>query len=123
VQRSTGDVLHAFHQLDEAIAVGGPHRREADAAVAHHDGGDAVPCRRQQAAVPGGLTVVVAVDVDEARGDEQTVGRHLPVTAALDRSDLGDATGGDGDIRGASRCTGAVDHGAGTDDDVVVCHG
>ena len=41
--------------------------READAAVAHHDGGDAVPRRRQQAAVPGGLAVVVGVDVDEAR--------------------------------------------------------
>ena len=46
VQRGAGDVLDALHQLDEEALAAGAHRREADAAVAHHDGGDAVPARR-----------------------------------------------------------------------------
>ncbi len=48
VQRGAGDVLDALHQLDEPVVVGRAHRREADAAVAGHDGGDAVPRRRDQ---------------------------------------------------------------------------
>ena len=55
----------------------GGHGREADAAVAHHDGGDAVPARRREQRVPGGLAVVVRVDVDEAGGDERAVGVDL----------------------------------------------
>ena len=42
VQRGAGDVLDALHQLDEPVLLAGPHRGEADAAVADHDGGDAV---------------------------------------------------------------------------------
>ena len=90
VERGAGDVLHALHELDEPVVVGGPHRREADAAVAGHDGGDAVPRRRDEAVVPGGLAVVVHVDVDEARGDEQAVGVELLGGAAVDAPDLGD---------------------------------
>ncbi len=40
-ERGAGDVLHAFHQLDEPLAILLAHRREADPAVAHHAGGDA----------------------------------------------------------------------------------
>ena len=67
VQRGAGDVLDALHQLDEALVVGRADRREADAAVAGDDRGDAVPRRRAEPVVPGGLAVVVHVDVDEAR--------------------------------------------------------
>ena len=56
-----------FHELDEpGVAVGG-RWREADAAVAHHHGGDAVPGARGDPRVPGDLGVVVGVDVDPAR--------------------------------------------------------
>ena len=48
VQRRTGDVLHALHELDEPVVVGGAHGREADPAVAGHHGGDAVPRRRDE---------------------------------------------------------------------------
>ena len=48
-------------------ASAGAHRGEADAAVAHDDGGDAVPADGVSMRVPGGLAVVVGVDVDEAR--------------------------------------------------------
>ncbi len=52
VQRGAGDVLHALHQLDQEVLGAGAHRREADAAVAHDDGGDAVPARRGDAPGP-----------------------------------------------------------------------
>ena len=48
----------------------GRGRREADAAVAHDDGGDAVPGRRRHLRVPRRLAVIVRVDVDEARRDD-----------------------------------------------------
>ena len=56
--------------------------READAAVAHDHGRDAVPGRRGEVRVPGRLPVVVGVDVDEARGDEQAVGVDLAAAGA-----------------------------------------
>ena len=43
VERRAGDVLDAFHQLDQVRLGAGTDGREADAAVAHDDGGDAVP--------------------------------------------------------------------------------
>ena len=52
----------------------GRGRGEADAAVAGHQRGDAVPAARGEHLVPGGLAVVVGVDVDPARGDQQPVG-------------------------------------------------
>ena len=66
-----GDVLDAGHQVDQRLVVVGPARREADAAVAHHRGRDAVRRRRRHAVRPDGLTVVVGVQVDEPGGDEQ----------------------------------------------------
>ena len=113
VQHRAGDVLDAFHQLDEPLVVGGAHRREADAAVADDDGGDAVPRRRDHALAPRRLAVVVAVDVDEAGRDEQAVGvdrraspRRRPsptsvIDAVVDR-----------DVGRARRRAGAVDDGA-----------
>ena len=38
-----GDVLDALHDLDQRVAVLRPAGREADAAIAHHHGGDAMP--------------------------------------------------------------------------------
>ena len=43
VKRSARDVLDPFHQLDQLAVIGVVHRRETDAAVAHHDRRDAVP--------------------------------------------------------------------------------
>ena len=63
----------SMSSIEPFVAVG-PHRREADAAVAEDRGGDAVPARRREVRVPGGLPVEVGVDVDEAGGDHQPVG-------------------------------------------------
>ena len=73
-ERGAGDVLDALHQFDEPLAFAGPHWCEPDTAVTHDHGGDAVPARRREVRVPGDLTVVVRVDVDEAGCHEMTGG-------------------------------------------------
>src|SRR5271169_5668124 len=65
-QRAAGDVLYALHQFDEPVVPVGPHRSETDAAIAHDRGGHAMPARRCQMRIPGGLTVEMRVDVDES---------------------------------------------------------
>ena len=52
VHDRAGDVLDAFHQLDQLLAVGRLARREADAAIAHHHGGDAVPATTASCGCP-----------------------------------------------------------------------
>ena len=99
------------------------HRREADAAVAHDHRGDAVPARRREQRVPGDLAVVVGVDVDEARRDQQAVGVDVRRAAASSSSpgvaDLGDAAVVDGDVGGPGVGTGAVDQRAAADHELV----
>ena len=90
-----------------------------DAAVAHHDGGHAVPARRREQLVPRGLAVVVRVDVDEARRDERAVGVDLVAGRAVDRADLGDDAVGDGDVGRAGRRARAVDDRPPSDHQIV----
>ena len=78
VMAEPGDVLHALHQLDEPLVAVGGRRREADAAVAHHHGGDAVPRARRDPRVPGDLGVVVGVDVDPPGRDAAGRRRRAP---------------------------------------------
>ena len=52
VQRGAGDVLDAFHQLDEPRLLTRPHRRETDAAIAGHDRRHAMGRRRAPAPGP-----------------------------------------------------------------------
>ena len=119
VERRAGNVLDAFHQLDQALAVLGLHRREADAAIAHHHRGDAVPARGLQTRVPGRLAVVVGVDVDEARRDQQALGVDLlgarAATPCRPRRSCRPST-----ATSASRSAGAraVDHRAAADDQI-----
>ena len=61
--------------------------READAAIAHHRRGDAVPGRRREVAVPDRLAVVMGVDVDEAGRDELAARVDLLAPASGDLAD------------------------------------
>jgi hypothetical protein len=123
VQRAAGDVLDALHELDQAVVVGRAHRGEPDAAVAGHDGRDAVPGRRDEAVVPGRLAVVVAVDVDEAGRHEQAVGVHLSPSPTRHTSDVGDEPAGDGDVGGPGVGPGPVDDRAAPEHEVMFGHG
>ena len=107
-----GDVLDAFHDLDQRVAVLRPAGREADAAIAHHHGGDAVARRRHEALVPGRLAVIVGVDVDEARRDGEALGVDLLAPGAGHAADGGDAAVLHGDVGLARRTARAVEHGA-----------
>ena len=109
-QRGAGDVLDAFHQPDEPVVLVGLHRREADAAVAHHDGGHAVPARRREHRVPGDLAVEVRVHVDEAGRDEHAVGvDRLARAGVLELADLGDRPSAIATSAGRGGAPGAVD--------------
>ncbi len=87
VERGARDVLDAFHQLDQALAILDLHRCKADAAIAHHRRGDAMPARGLQARVPGRLAVIVGVDVDETRRDQQALGVDLLGAGTSDLTD------------------------------------
>ena len=120
-ERGAGDVLDALHQPDEPLVLVGAHRREADAAVAHHHRGDAVPARRREQRVPGDLAVVVRVDVDEAGRDEHAVGVDRPARRRRRRAvaDLGDHAVVDRDVGRRGRRAGAVDDRAAADHEIV----
>ena len=70
--RVAGNVLDALHHRRQDLAVLGLARGERDAAVAHHDAGDAVVAAAGPDRIPRQLRVEVRVDVDEAR-------RHQPI--------------------------------------------
>ena len=85
----------------------GPDGCEADAAVAHHDGGDAVVAGGREIGVPGDLGVHVGVDIDPAGGDKHAFGVDLALAGADFAADGSDAVAVDGDIAeefGLRRC-------------------
>ena len=115
VERGAGDVLDALHQFDEPLVTVGTNRREAHAAVAHDDGRDAVPGRRSDQRIPGDLPVVVRVDVDPPRRDEEAGGVDLVGTPLGHLAHRHDSPFIDGDV-GHARCVaGTVDHRAASD--------
>ncbi len=67
----------------------GIRRREAHAAIAHHQGGDAVPARRGDVRIPGDLGVVVRMHVDPAGQHQLSAGVDFAVPGA-NASDLRD---------------------------------
>src|SRR6185437_5878056 len=109
----------SLHQADEPVAAVGRGRREADPAVAHDHGGDAVPDRRREQRVPGDLPVVVGVDVDEAGRDREAGGVELLATGLVDGAHHGEAPVVDGDVAGRRTTTAAVDHGSVPDHQIV----
>jgi hypothetical protein len=71
-----------------------------------------------QAFVPGGLPVVVGVDVDETGRNHGSVRLDLASARRTDEAHLDDAIPVDGDIGRTGRGTRPVDHGAGSDHEV-----
>ena len=114
-QHHLGDVLHAFHQLDQHIALLRPAGREADAAIADQDGGYAVPRGWADAIGPGHLRVVVGVDVDEARRDQLATGVDFPVALGQRPANRCDLFANDGNVAFVAWRPGAIDDGASTD--------
>ena len=118
-QRRTRDVLHAFHQPYQPLAALGRSRCKAHAAVAKDRGRHAVPAGGQQMRIPGGLGVVVGVDVDKARRHPAAAGIDLARCRAEARPDFAHATFVDGDIRFPRLGTGAIHQRASANDQLV----
>ncbi len=119
VECGARNVLDALHELDQEVVLIRPHRCEADAAVAHHGRGDAVIAGRRELRIPGGLAVVVGVDVDEARRHGQPRGVERARGAAGNLPDCSDAAVLYRYIARTRRGAGAVDQGAVANDEVV----
>ncbi len=76
-ERTARDVLDAFHQADQKFLLARLNRRKADSAVAHHDRRNAVPARRTEVRIPGDLAVIVRVDINPSRRDDEAAGVDL----------------------------------------------
>ena len=118
-ERGSGDVLDALHQADEPLVAIRPGGGEADAAIAHDDGCDAVPAAGGHFRIPGGLAVIMGVDVDEAGGDVKASGVDFGAALCGHLADDGDAVAVDCHIALEGGVAGAVDDGAAADDHIV----
>ena len=72
--------------------------------------------------VPGGLAVVVGMDVDEAGSHQTAPCIDLAMALAFDHADFGDASVVDGDIGLLTRRAAAVDNGAAADHGLMGVH-
>jgi len=72
-QHIARDVLDRFHRGHEQIVIGGTGRCEADSAHAENDGRHPVCVARRERVIEEGLTVVMRMDVNEARGHNETL--------------------------------------------------
>ena len=118
-QRGAGDVLHAFHDVDQAIVKIGFDRGKAHAAIAHDDRGHAVPARGRKERVPADLAIVVGVNVDPARRDQQASGIDFTGSSARHHADCGDHVAVDRYIGHPARRASAIDHGSIADYDIM----
>ena len=123
-QNRFGNILDAFHQLDQPLMIGRPAGREADAAIAHDGGGDAILRRGRDVLAPGDLAVIMGVKVDKAGRHQFAAGIDLFLAFARDAADFDDAAIGDGDVRLIEFAAESVGDGAAANHEVRVAgHG
>src|SRR5260370_41538154 len=96
-----------------------PDRGETDPAIAEKDGRDAMPGGGRQYRVPGRLPVVMGVNIDPARCDQQAMGVDLAARQPRLPADRGDPPAIDRQISSECRLTGPIADGAAANDDVV----
>jgi hypothetical protein len=107
---------HAAHVVDVARAI--TERCQGEAAVAADDRGDAVERRRARGAVPEHLRVVVGVEVDDAGGNDETVGVERSGRRFVDLAHGDDAAVPHAQIAGAGPRPGPVDDGPTGDQEI-----
>ena len=74
MQCRSGNIFDAFHEADQEFLFARSDGRKADAAITHHQSRDPMPCSRREQRIPSRLTIVVRVDIDEARRHDFTFG-------------------------------------------------
>ena len=117
-----GNVFHALHQLDHELMILGPGRGKADTAISHDDRGHAMVRRRRKAVLPGDLSVVMGMDIDEAGGNDPAGSVDLLRTPAIDLPHLHDGPALDRDIGLNGICAGAIVNGTSAHYEIVFCH-
>ena len=115
----TGNVLDAFHQLDQLLPVLRLAGGEADAAIAHDGGRHAMPGRRCRVLVPHRLAVIVRVDVDKTGRHDPALGGDLLAPFRQPLADGADPALVDSHISFSRRATRAVDHRAAANDEIM----
>ena len=98
------------------VGLGG---READAAIAHDDGGDAVPGRGRHFLVPSGLAVIVRVDVDPAGRNDLAGGVDFLLAGANLAADGADQPAIDRNIADITLAARAIDKCAAANDQIM----
>ena len=92
--------------------------READAAIAHDGGGDAILRRGRDVLAPGDLAVIMGVNVDKARRHQFAAGVDLFLAFAGDAADLDNAAACDRHVRFEQVAAEAVGDAAAADHEV-----
>jgi len=82
-QGRSWDVLYTFHELNQKILLPRPDGGEANAAISHHNRGNAMVSRGRQAIIPSCLAVIVGVGINKPRGDDTANGVNDFDIAAL----------------------------------------
>ena len=119
VQGGAGDVFHPFHQLHQALLAARRTGCEADAAIAHHNAGDAVAKRGIQGVIPTHLPVVMSVHVDPPRRGVGAVRVDGLLGLPIHCADGGDAPVLNGDVAVVGLLAAAI-HNSGVLDKGVV---
>ena len=102
--------------------IGVVDRCETNTAVAHNDCRDAVPGGRSEMVVPCRLSVVMRMDIDEARCHQRSCRIDLPGSLARNLAYLHDGLAIDRHVGGACFVTTSVDNSAATNYQIMCCH-
>src|SRR5262245_63427764 len=95
------------------------HRRKAHAAISKNNGRHTMPARGSQQRIPHRLPVVVRMQVNPARCNQQTSGVDVAPGGSLLASDRSDHASCDCNVPAKSSLAGAIDDGPSPNDDVV----
>ena len=113
-----GNVLHPFHQPDQAVPVALAAGGKADPAIAGDDRSHTVLRARLQPLGPGGMAIIMRVNVDKAGGHHPVARVDLLRAAPGEAADRGDAPRAHRDIAGKAAFAAAIDNRAIADDQI-----
>src|SRR5262249_5258803 len=118
-QSSTGDVLDTLHQADQPTAPLGPDRGKADSTVSHHHSRDAVPTGWREPRIPGGLPIVMSMNVDPTGCYQKAVSVQDPTGPRGDLTHFTDQPALNGNVSVPSLASRPINNGSAADNEVV----
>src|SRR5262249_3324867 len=120
------DGLDAGHSKHGAVAQFRLAGREPEPAVTNHDRGHAVPARQRAIGIPVDLCIVMRVQIDKPRRDDESVSvkSFLGITRTefAVPFELGNLAVLDADVAGVTRRAGAINDGSALNDHIEFSH-